>query len=175
MKINKFALQQAIAAILQQFERGEMVIAKVLYIAQEIYQVPLGFRFAAHNFGPYDTEIKRSLMAGMSTYNQFFTRKDTGAYALGANAAKLFKYQSKTLGSMKAVLKDLLPYIKNADSSAIECVATVCKIMQDNKTDDLEVVKQKMIEWKKDRFSTAQVKGAYDFVLSKGWDKKLTI
>ncbi|QQG38205.1 MAG: restriction endonuclease subunit S [Candidatus Kaiserbacteria bacterium] len=173
VKVNKFALQQAIAAILRQFERGEMVIAKVLYIAQEIYQVPLGFRFAAQNFGPYDSEIKRTLMAGMSTYNRFFTRKVSGVYALGANADKLFKYRSKVLGSMTAVLNDLLPYIKNADSSAIECLATVCKIMQDNKTTDFEVIKQKMYEWKKDKFSPQLIKGTYDFAISKGWDKKL--
>jgi hypothetical protein len=70
-----------------------MVVAKLLYLSQEIYKVPIGFNFTSQNFGPYDLQIKKAITAGASSHNGFFKQKN-GVYGLGNNAEKLFKYNS---------------------------------------------------------------------------------
>src|SRR5690606_21532108 len=47
-----FDVQQAIAHIVKRFQRGEMIVAKLLYIGQAIYGVPTNLHFTAQNFGP---------------------------------------------------------------------------------------------------------------------------
>lgn len=84
-----FDIQQAVALVLKRFERGEMVVAKVLYFAQKIYLVPLGIQFTAQNFGPYDSAVKKAVTAGLSPRNKFFAKKGLGntqVLSLGTNA-----------------------------------------------------------------------------------------
>lgn len=171
-RANIFPVWQAIGAVLQKLERGEMVIAKLLYLAQEIYRVPLGFSFTSQNFGPYDIQIKKVIAAGASSRNGFFQQKN-GVYGLGINAEKLFKYNSKILNNMSVVLNDLMPAIKNSTSAQIECLATVCKVIQDVKSDDFALVNDKVQSWKPKKFSKAEVEGTFKFIKSKGWIEKL--
>lgn len=171
-KKSIFPTWQAIGAVLQHLKRGEMVIAKLLYIAQEIYDVPLGFNFTSQNFGPYDLQIKKAITSGASRNNGFFQRQND-VYVLGINANKLFKYNSGTLTKMNNALSDLMPTIRNSTSLQIECLATVCKVIQDLRSFDLALIQNKVEAWKPNKFSDAQIKGAFDFIKSRGWDKKL--
>ncbi|MBI2063294.1 MAG: restriction endonuclease subunit S [Candidatus Yanofskybacteria bacterium] len=172
VKASVFPVWQAIGAVLQRFERGEMVVAKLLYLAQEVYRVPLGFSFTSQNFGPYDLQIKKAITAGASPRNGFFQQKN-GVYGLGANSGKLFKYNSKILSNMESVLNDLMPAIKNSTSAQIECLATVCKVVQDAKSDDLTTINDKIQAWKPNKFRKAEIEGTLKFIKSKGWNKKL--
>ncbi len=71
--IQMFPIQQAVGVILQHgFERGEMVLGKVLYLGQEIYKVGLGVSFVAYKFGPWDIAVKNAVNGGASKKNQFF-------------------------------------------------------------------------------------------------------
>ncbi len=176
-----FAIKQGIGAVLEKlaqtpFERGEMVIAKYMYFLQEVYKLPFGLNFVPHNFGPYDPDIKRAIIASAFSKDKYFKVKGSGemqVYSLGDNASQLFKYQSRILGNSRAALNNLITHIANAKSSDIERLATVCKIIQDNKTTDLRIVQEKMEEWKPGKFNNEQIKKTLDFILAQGWNKNL--
>lgn len=177
--IKIFPIQQAVGVILQQgFERGEMVLGKVLYLGQEIYKVGLGVPFIAYKFGPWDIAVKNAVNGGASKKNQFFKRKKVGkgaVLALGPNADKLFDpyADAAVVKDMNAAMNKLLPLIKFWKSPDIECLATVCKVVQDNKTLDEGVVVQKVSEWKPNKFTADRVQYMLQFILQQGWDKKL--
>lgn len=176
-KVNIFPIQQAIGVILQSFERGEMIVAKMLYMAQEVLKAPLGIQFTPQNFGPYDAVVKRAITSGLVPKNQFFTKKRVGGqevFAPGAKINNLMKYNYRSTQQVRNFLNDMSSVFQSADSPAIERLATVCKIVQDNKTIDEAVVKTKMQEWKPGKFQDQDVVRALNFIKTKGWDKVLT-
>ena len=123
-----FALKQGIGSVLDklsktQYERGEMVIAKYMYILQEVYKVPFGLQFVKHQFGPYDPDIKKAILGSSFNKDKFFTVKGSGVkqvYSLGAKSNTLMKYSSETLTSSQSSLEDLMKYTANAKSRDIE-------------------------------------------------------
>ncbi len=176
VKVNIFPIQQAIGVIVQSFERGEMIVAKMLYMAQEIFKAPLGIQFTPQNFGPYDAVVKRAITSGISTRNQFFAKKRVGGqevFAPGAKINNLMKYNYRSTQQVRNFLNDMSSVFQSADSPAIERLATVCKIVQDNKTTDEVVVRTKMQEWKPGKFQDQDVVRALNFIKTKGWDKVL--
>src|SRR5579872_838267 len=179
-KTNIFSTQQAIGLILKnRFERGEMVIAKILYLAQEIYKVPLGIQFSPQNFGPYDQQVKKAITAGLSSSNKFFRKKKIkqfSVYALDSGSQKLFTYSnSKVLKEMDNALKFLLPMISNAQSAAIELLATVCKAIQDTKSTDEVIIQKYISDWKPNKFTNEQIKKIIQFIHSKKWNEALLL
>lgn len=172
-----FDIQQAVAQILNRFERGEMVVAKVLYIGQEVFGVPTNIQFSAQNFGPYDTAVKKAVTAGLSPKNKFFTKKGYGTsqvLALGVNASKILRYSTSALAKKtNAYLDIMLPHYTASDSTGIERLATVCKIIEDERTTDETIVKMKLQEWKQNKFSEGDVSRTLAFITKQGWDKKL--
>ncbi len=172
-----FGIQQAVASVLKRFERGEMVVAKMLYFAQKIYQVPLGIQFSAQNFGPYDSAVKKAVMGGLSQKQKFFFRKNIGGrqvLALGANANKVLQYSNSTIAKkMKGYLDEMMPLFSRSDSVSIERLATICKIIEDTKTTDEKVIREKLHEWKPNKFQDAEVSRTIDFIKQQKWDAKL--
>jgi len=172
-----FDIQQAVALVLKRFERGEMVVAKMLYFAQKIYQVPLGIQFSAQNFGPYDSAVKKAVTAGLSPRNKFFAKKGSGntqVLSLGPNANKILKYANSSLArKMNGYLDATISYFSDRDSSSIERLATICKIIEDAKTTDEKIVKEKLHEWKPNRFQDAEVSRTIAFIKQQKWDTKL--
>jgi len=172
-----FDIQQAVALILKRFERGEMVVAKLLYLAQKIYQVPLGIQFSAQNFGPYDRVVKKAVTAGLSPRNKFFTKKgfgNTQVLSLGSNANKILKYANSALArKMNGYLDATMPYFSKSDSNSIERLATICKIIEDEKTTDDKIIKAKLQEWKPNKFQDPEVSRTIAFIKKHKWDAKL--
>lgn len=178
VQVNIFAIQQAVGVVLQKgFERGEMVIDKVLYLLQEIYKVPLLIQFAPHQLGPWSREVKKAVTGGLGAKSKFFAKRKTGkgpVLTLGPNSEKLFAYSNaRVLRNTEWALGQLLPIIQYWKSRDIECLATVCKIIQDNKTTDPGTVFNKMEKWKPCKFSEEQIKKALDLIFTQKWDKNL--
>lgn len=170
-----FNIQQAIAALLDSgFQKGEMVIAKVLFLTQEIYKVPIGVSFTRQNFGPYDAEVKRALTSGLTKKNSFFINAGTNDkpyYKLGSSGSNALKYTIAE--ETKVALHDLLPKLKNADSQSIERLASVCKLVQDLQTTDNSKINESMSEWKPGKFTNEQISKSIEFIKNNGWDKIL--
>jgi len=68
-----------------------------------------------------------------------------------------------------------LPIISNAGSRDIERLATVCKVIQDIKSDDLLKVQSEMHAWKGDKFSDTEVEKSLKFIKLKQWNKMLLV
>jgi len=172
-----FDIQQAVAQILKRFERGEMVVAKVLYLGQALFGVPTNIQFSAQNFGPYDAAVKKAVTAGLSPRNMFFTRKGSGSnqvLALGTNANKILKYSTSVLARKTNVyLEQMMPLFSKSDSAGIERLATICKIIEDEQTVDEAVVKVKLQEWKPNKFTDEEVSRTLAFIKNEGWEQKL--
>lgn len=176
-----FALKQGIGSVLDklsktQYERGEMVIAKYMYLLQEVYKVPFGLQFVKHQFGPYDPDIKKAILGSSFNKDKFFTVKGSGVkqvYSLGMKSDTLMKYSSDILTSAQSSLDELMQYTANAKSRDIERLATVCKIIQDSQSNDERVVINEMKAWKNDKFPPEEVRKTLAFVHQKGWDSKL--
>lgn len=176
-----FALKQGVGSVIDklsqtQYERGEMVIAKYMYLLQEVYKVPFGLQFVKHQFGPYDPDIKKAILSSAFNKDKFFTVKGSGVkqvYSLGSKSDTLMKYSSDVLASAKLSLDELMQYTANAKSRDIERLATVCKIIQDSQSNDEHVVVNEMKAWKNDKFSPDEVKKTLAFICQKGWDARL--
>lgn len=172
-----FDIQQAVAQIIKRFQRGEMVVAKVLYIGQAVYDVPTNIQFTQQNFGPYDTIVKKAVMAGLSPSNRFFARRGSGytqVLTLGENGGAILRYSTSELArKVNLYLDEMMPYFYQCDSASIERLATICKIIEDEKTADDAVVKAKLQQWKPGKFTDLDVSRTLLFVKKHGWDKRL--
>jgi len=172
-----FDIQQAIAHILKRFERGEMVVAKMLYFAQKIYQVPLNIQFSAQNFGPYDKAVKKAVTAGLSSRNKFFAKKGSGnmqVLSLGSNAGKVLKYSNSALArKINYYLDEMMPHFSISSSNAIERLATICKIIEDTKTIDDKMIKRELHKWKPNKFQDAEISRTIAFIKKNKWDIQL--
>jgi len=188
--LNWFAIKQGIGATLEalsqtSYERGEMVLAKYIYFLQEIYKIQFGLNFVRHNFGPYDPNIKRAILASSFNKDKFFKVRGVGdkqVYTLGDNKDKLFLYSSHILADSRTALGELLKYTSKAQSDDIERLATVCKIVQDLKSTNLDEVRSEMENWKvegkeykskAEKFTELQTINCLNFIVQHGWDKKL--
>lgn len=172
-----FDIQQAVAQILKRFERGEMVVAKVLYLGQVLFGVPTNIQFSAQNFGPYDTAVKKAVTAGLSPRNKFFAKRGSGSsqvLTLGTNANNILKYSTSALArKTNAYLDQMLPLFNQSDSAGIERLATLCKIIEDERTADEATVKAKLQEWKPNKFTYEEVSRTLAFIKKQGWDQTL--
>ena len=150
-----------------------MVVAKILYMGQTIQGVPLNIPFTPQNFGPYDTAVKKALMAGLANSNQFFARKGQ-VYGLGKNSERLLKYSSSRVSrEMKSFLDKMMPYFNKAQSSDIERLATICEIVKELKTINEEDVYNILSGWKPGKFTSQEAQKSLSFIKNEGWDRIL--
>lgn len=172
-----FDIQQAVAQIIKRFQRGEMVVAKILYIGQAIYDVPTNIQFTPQHFGPYDSIVKKAVMSGLSPSNRFFARRGTGhtqVLTLGENGKAILRYSTSELARrVNLYLDEMMPYFYQCDSAAIERLATVCKIIEDEQTADDATVKAKLQQWKPNKFTDQEVSRTLAFIKKREWDKRL--
>lgn len=172
-----FDIQQAVAQIIKRFQRGEMVVAKILYIGQAVYGVPTNIQFTPQHFGPYDSIVKKAVMTGLSSNNKFFARRGTGhaqVLTLGENGKTILRYSTSELAhKVNLYLDEMMPYFYQCDSAAIERLATVCKIIEDEKTVDDAVVKARLQQWKPNKFAHQDVSRTLAFIKKREWDKRL--
>lgn len=172
-----FDVQQAIAHIVKRFQRGEMVVAKLLYIGQAIYGVPTNLHFTAQNFGPYDSTVKKAVAAGLSSKNDFFAKRGTGqtqVLTLGVNANRILRYSTSVVAQKtNEYLDEMMPYFYQYDSASIELLATLCKIIEDEQTADDATAKAKLQKWKPNKFADQDVSRTLAFIRKREWDKRL--
>lgn len=148
---NMFDMIQVVGAVVEGFGKtnyqyGEMVIAKCVYLLQNVFDLPLNISFAKHNFGPYDNNIKKAVSNGLA--QKYFSRNSYGSIVLGNKAATLIGKDYFLLKKSREAMDQLLPHIKNKKSKQIELLATICKIIQDSQLTDLDSIWEEMQNWK---------------------------
>ncbi|MCB9772260.1 MAG: hypothetical protein H6754_06880 [Candidatus Omnitrophica bacterium] len=175
-----FNLKLGIGAVLEglratPYQRGEMVIAKMLYFLQEIYKVPFGLNFVKQNFGPYDSKIKRVIQSDLRKDKAFRAIQVKGkqVYDLGPNSERLLKYSSDILINSQKSMEDLLMRIGKLGSDKIELIASICKVIQDEESIEVEDIYKKLSEWKPNKYTLFDVEDAIKRIKYWDWDKRL--
>jgi len=192
--ITPFQQKQLLAYIIKKQEEknvpsGEMVLAKNTFLIDKIYGVNTGFNWQNWHYGTYDGAI-RKLINGR---DRFFAKKQVGnsgykVLVLGENKDKILdaKYYSPKLELVEQAMDDLLTiysqYPKDERSHKIELLNTTCKAIADTQSVDIKTIRQAFKEWKTEKaefptkwhkFNESETKKCIQFIISKGWDKKL--
>lgn len=165
-------------------DHGEMTLAKNSYLIDKIYGVPTYFDYGRGHLGPYSIQMKSVLYGG--SLKQFFKKEEFHIEL--QNSDKLFKYtnpyEARTRMAMEELSAIFSQYDDKERSYQTELLATVCKVIEDIQTTDLKAVRASMEEWKIDlkttkfknkaeKFSESDTASCLDFIITRGWDKRL--
>lgn len=165
----------------QKIDHGEMTLAKNLYLLDSIYKIPTGFKYDRWHLGPYPPALKKVV-----NNKEYFKRNEL--FIEATNDDKLLKYTNPYQDEVNVAIGDLSAVFskyKGAERShKTELLATICKIIEDIKSTDLAAVRQSMAEWKIDlktskfknkaeKFDEPETKKCIEFIVERGWDRKL--
>jgi type I restriction enzyme S subunit len=165
----------------KQISHGEMTIAKYAYLIDKLYNVPTHYQYNRLHLGPYPIAMKKAI-----NNKEYF--KITNYNIDLINEKNLFKngnpYQDQIVSAIDDLSKIFLNYSGKERSHKTELLATVCKVIKDIKSTDLKDVRKSMMEWeiklktttcknKADKFTETETKKCLEFIVQKGWDKKL--
>lgn len=170
-------LQQAIGLTLKRFPRGEMVVAKVLYLAQSIFKVPLGVSFTQQAFGPYSFDIKTAIDDGLSSQKGIFVKKGTKGMEVLSLSTVGTNALNQLSGGVKKPMEDylnvMMPLYFSSKSNSIELLATICKIIEDENTSDDQVIYKKLQKWKPNKFGDSEIYRTISLIKKQKWDQKI--
>ncbi|MFA5917843.1 MAG: restriction endonuclease subunit S [Candidatus Gracilibacteria bacterium] len=182
--LDYFKLKQETGVIIRELQktgypRGEMAIAKYFYLL-EILGIKSDLVYERNPFGPYSSEIKKVIY---SKKDNFFATGPKGTIILGKNSSKLFDYKSDFLKEIEKGMNYLLDNLglAKAKSEYIEILATVCKVIQDIKSLDIDKIIKELKIWKVDKngttkwdkFKDVNYTDLLNLITKEGWNKKL--
>ena len=191
-KLTPFQIMQVVGAIIKNLEeyrirKGEMIIAKYLYLLEKLYEIKIGFNYKQWHFGPYSSELKKIL----HSKNGLIIKAGSGnkSYFTIIKHQSLFKYHNTLVDEVNKNFPELIElFAKYKDAGIkdlkVELLATVCKVIEDNKELNSDNIHKKMFEWKTDKditgyankaekFNKAETERCINFIIKQGWDKKL--
>lgn len=186
IKNDYFHQLQLVALVINGFKKkkidhGEMTLAKNLYLLDSIYKIPTGFKYDRWHLGPYPPALKKVV-----NNKECFKRNEN--FIETANDEKLLKYANPLQDEVNSAISDLSSIFskyKGAERShKTELLATVCKVIEDIKSTDLDLVRQSMKEWKiklatskfknkAEKFNESETEKCIGFIIERGWDRKL--
>jgi type I restriction enzyme, S subunit len=160
---------------------GEMTIAKYAYLLDRVYDVPTYYNFRRGNLGPYSGEIKKTI------HNRTYFKMGSGGVEL-QKVEQLLKYSHPYRSQIEAAIDELaeifLSFGTREQPHKTELLATVCKVIEDIQSLDLQAIRQSMADWgielptarhknKAQKFTEEETAKCLTFIVKKGWDKKL--
>jgi len=160
---------------------GEMTIAKYAYLLDKVYHIPTYYDYKRWHLGPYPPEIKKAINNA-----KFFTKKNNSIEVKDIDT--LTKYTNPYNDKLKDAVDDLSDmfskYTGKDRSHQIELLATVCKVIEDIQSTDLNNIRASMTEWKIDlstthfkskaeKFSEGETDKCLKLINNKGWHLKL--
>lgn len=165
----------------KEIQHGEMTIAKYTYLLDKIYGVPTYYEFDRLHLGPYPPGMKKAI-----NNKQFFNIQEHSIDV--KNEKTLFKYANPYKEQINKAVYELTDmfskYQGKVRSHKTELLATVCKVIEDIQTMDIQAIRQSLKNWKiklstspfknkADKFSEEETKKCLQFICGKGWHKKL--
>ena len=161
---------------------GQMTSAKYLYLLDKIFGIKTYYNFKRGNLGPFPSDFKKTV------YNkQYFVHNYKNQIEV-VNETRLFNspnpYQQEIENALDELSGLFLSFESKDRSHKTELLATVCKVIEDIQTTELEAVRQSMAEWKIDlrdrkfnnkaeKFDEKETAKCIAFIIKNGWDKKL--
>jgi len=166
---------------IKKIQHGQMTSAKYLYLLDKIFGVKTHYNFKRGNLGPFPADFKKTV-----NNSQYFVHNYGQIEVI--NESRLFNSQNPNKEEIEKSVYELVTLFQKYNDRdrphKTELLATVCKVIEDIQTTEIEAIRQSMAEWKIDlkdkRFSNKAEKFDQDetakcvrFIIEKGWDKKL--
>lgn len=164
---------------------GEMALAKFLFLIDRIKKYRTGFHFRDWHWGPYDPEIKKRIFKK----GGFFQLNEYSAIKLNEKRDQLFKYNVADRNTLETGVHEIGRIISKfkgkkglQPSRQLELLATVAKVIENESSTDLEVVRVGMKNWKTpktdfankaEKFSEEETTKCLSFIKKQGWDELL--
>lgn len=182
-----FYQMQTLGLILRRYKQrrishGEMTAAKQFYLVDRLYDVPTHFQFERGHLGPFPSEFKRIV-----NVKKYFVHKHGRLEVINENL--LFNSQNPYQQQIENAVDELADIFEKITDPTLrshktELLATVCKVIEDVQTTEIETVRQSMAEWKIDlkngkfknkaeKFDEDETSKCVAFIIKNGWDKKL--
>lgn len=153
---------------------GRTTLQKLCYFAKAI-DVPLGYRFRVHQYGPYSRELYEHIddMVSYGLLNDEHAineqKPDTSSYSIGEYAADLLDTYKDEVSKQEDKIIFLINYFKSMPITKLELYSTTHYYYAANKgfyrdiNEDELLLKtiEKVLEVKKDKFSRDEVHDAY--------------
>lgn len=182
---SPYVRNQVHAAIVDQVVRDggsttEVAVAKYDHLLQELFGLSLGYQFQAHQFGPFDAQIKRLVLSGLGK-NRWFTKR-SGMIVFGSNVNALLSRQSNLYHSAQASMKELARLgITKLDTDGIELLSTICHSIKETGSVAFDAVRGFMSQWQTDnntrtkaeKFTAERTQKCLDFILKNNLQQKL--
>jgi len=163
---------------------GEMALAKYLYLIDRIKSYRTGFKYKDWHWGPYDPDMK-SLIHKKSGF--FQVNQNSAIQVKNDKHETLLKYNLPEQKTFESGIRELSQIIskfkgKKSTSRQLELLATVCKVVENEQSTDLKVVREGMKKWKTEKtkyknkaekFSEEETKRCLEFILGKEWEDNL--
>lgn len=189
--VDYFKQVQVVAATLLAIKKtgkiipeGEMAFAKGLYLIDRIYGVNTGLNYKRWHLGPYAPELKKII-----NNKQYFIKPTNGQTWLSLKSIDtVLKYNNPELGKVENAVSRLnaifQKYSASEKSHKIELLATVCKVIEDIQSTDIDAVWQSMESWeinlpktvfktKAQKFTKEETSNCINFIVKNGWNEKL--
>jgi type I restriction enzyme, S subunit len=184
---NEYFYQAQILGFITEYSKqkgikhGEMTIAKYAFMLDRLYGVETYYDYKRWHLGPYPPEMKKVIK------NKKYFIQGTGSLEL-ADAKTLSKYNNPNKELVHNAIEDLATifskYTAKERSDKTELLATVCKVIEDIQSTELDRVRQSMKEWpielpntkfknKSEKFHKEDTESCIKFIVKRGWDKKL--
>lgn len=74
---------------------------------------------------------------------------------------------------MEDYLNVMMPLYFSSKSNSIELLATICKIIEDEKTFDDQVIYKKLQKWKPNKFGDSEIYRTISLIKKQKWDQKI--
>lgn len=162
---------------------GEMTAAKYAYLVDKLYGVPTFYRYQRWHLGPYSHEIKKAV-----NNKRFFAFKNNQIEVVNE---KIFEYDNPYKNQIETAVDDLAKIFatfpdRRERAHKTELLATVCKVVEDAQTLEINQVRQAMHEWeidlanlfcktKAEKFTEEETVKCLDFIVKRGWSEKSTL
>jgi len=166
---------------LKGIHHGEMTAAKYAYLLHKIYGINTHYNFNRWHLGPYAPEMKKVV-----NNKKFFLWKDNGLAIV--NPDTILNYANPVKEQVEKAIDELSQIIEKLPGKNLthktELFATVCKVIEDIQSTDLQVVRASMEKWKIDlptthfkskaeKFNVQETEECLQALIKKGWNKKL--
>lgn len=181
---SAYIRNQIHAAIIDQVSRDggwttEVAVAKYDHLLQEVFGLSLGYAFQTHQFGPFDSKIKRLLSSGLNG-NKWFTKRN-GMIVFGSNVRGLLFRQSNLYRNAQTIMRQLSGLgITKMDAEKVELLSTVCHSMKETDSVSLDKVRDFMSQWQTDnnrtkaeKFTAEQTQRCLDFIVRNNLHQRL--
>ena len=146
---------------------GKTALQKMVFLLQEIYGVPLGYRFTLYNYGPYSHELATDLdLAEGIDAVKLVPDEDTGGYHIrpGSNNLSIRKRGKDFLDQHQDTIDKLINELGRLRARDLELYTTILFVVKNLRHKPSTKDVQDIVEKMKPYFTASEIRSAIRFL-----------